>query len=120
MRPGTGPRATGPPARWRPWQRAAVTGLLLRHRSRGTPVVVGRGVGRAGEQLEVITLAELGSASVDMSTLVIVGSSATRVRDRGGGRVVFTPRHYGAAGAAASARRRRGTPASARPSAADG
>jgi len=109
-----------PASRSRTWQLAAVTELLLRHRSPGTPVVVGRGVGRAGEQLEVITLAELGSASVDMSTLVIVGSSATRVRDRGGRRVVFTPRHYGAAGAAASARRRRGTPASARPSAADG
>ena len=38
-----------------------------------------------------------------MSTLVIVGSSQTRVHDRPGGPVVYTPRHYGEDGAAASA-----------------
>jgi hypothetical protein len=40
---------------------------------------------------------------VDMSTLVIVGSSQTRVQDRPGGPIVFTPRHYGEPGAAAGA-----------------
>src|SRR5258708_15906881 len=69
-----------PASRSRTWQLAAVTELLLRHRSPGTPVVVGRGVGRAGEQLEVITLAELGSASVHMSTLPILASTPTPAR----------------------------------------
>jgi precorrin-2 C20-methyltransferase/precorrin-3B C17-methyltransferase len=102
-----------PASRSRTWQLPAVADLILRHRSPQTPVILGRAVGRDGEQLRVITLAELGAADVDMSTLVIVGSSATRVAERDGQPVVFTPRHYGEAGAAASLRhlrRRSSTP----------
>jgi precorrin-2 C20-methyltransferase/precorrin-3B C17-methyltransferase len=106
-----------PASRSRTWQLAAVAELILRHRAPETPVVLGRAVGRADEDLRVITLAELGSAPVDMSTLVIVGSSATKVAERGGQQVVFTPRHYGEAGAAASSRHRRRTRTSARPAA---
>ncbi len=73
-----------PASRSRTWQLAAVSELLLRHRAADTPVVVGRAVGRADEQLSVITLAELADAGIDMSTLVIVGSSATRVHRRAG------------------------------------
>jgi precorrin-2 C20-methyltransferase/precorrin-3B C17-methyltransferase len=108
-----------PASRSRTWQLGAVADLLLRYRGPKTPVVVGRAVGRTDEQLQVITLAGLGSASVDMSALVIVGSSATRAHDRAGRPVVFTPRHYGEAGAAASSRHRRRTPAAGRPAAAD-
>jgi precorrin-2 C20-methyltransferase / precorrin-3B C17-methyltransferase len=93
-----------PASRARTWQLSAVAELVLRHRSPDTPVILGRAVGRADEQLRVITLAELGAAEVDMSTLVIVGSSATTVAERDGRPVVFTPRHYGEAGAAASSR----------------
>jgi precorrin-2 C20-methyltransferase/precorrin-3B C17-methyltransferase len=110
-----------PASRSRTWQLAAVAELILRHRDPATPVILGRAVGRDGEQLQVITLAELGSAQVDMSTLVIVGSSATRVAERDGRPVVFTPRHYGEAGAATSSRhlrRRSSTPE--RPPAPDG
>jgi precorrin-2 C20-methyltransferase / precorrin-3B C17-methyltransferase len=108
-----------PASRARTWQLAAVAELLLRHRRPDTPVVVGRAVGRADEELEIITLARLGSARVDMSTLVIVGSSTTRVRQRAGRPVVFTPRHYGEAGAAARSRPRRRTRTAAHPAAAD-
>ena len=108
-----------PASRSRTWQLGAVAKLLLRHRHPDTPVVLGQSVGRPGEQVKVITLDSLGSASVDMSTLVIVGSSATRVRDRAGGPVVFTPRHYGEAGAAASARPHRPRRRPAPPAAAD-
>jgi precorrin-2 C20-methyltransferase / precorrin-3B C17-methyltransferase len=110
-----------PASRARTWQLSAVAELILRHRGPATPVVLGRAVGREEEQLRVITLADLGAADVDMATLVIVGSSATTVAERDGRTVVFTPRHYGEAGAAASARplrRRRSTPA--RPPAPDG
>jgi precorrin-2 C20-methyltransferase / precorrin-3B C17-methyltransferase len=93
-----------PASRSRIWQLSAVAELIRRHRDPATPVILGRSVGRDGEQVQVITLAELGAADVDMSTLVIVGSSATRVAERGGRPVVFTPRHYGEAGAAASSR----------------
>jgi len=83
-----------PASRKRTWQLAAVRDLLLEHRGPDTPVVLGRSVGRDGEQLTVTCLAKLDPAQVDMSTLVIVGSSQTRVHHRPGGPIVFTPRHY--------------------------
>jgi precorrin-2 C20-methyltransferase / precorrin-3B C17-methyltransferase len=109
-----------PASRSRTWQLAAVAELIQRHRSPATPVILGRSVGRDGEQLQVITLAELGAADVDMSTLVIVGSSATQVAEREGRPVVFTPRHYGEAGAAASSRHLRPRSRSAQRPAPDG
>ena len=86
-----------PASRRRTWQLAAVRDLVLRHRDPATPVVLGRGVGRDGERVTVTTLAGLDPADVDMSTLVIIGSSQTVVHDRPGGQLVFTPRHYEAA-----------------------
>jgi precorrin-2 C20-methyltransferase / precorrin-3B C17-methyltransferase len=109
-----------PASRSRTWQLEAVAELIQRHRGPATPVILGRSVGRDGEQLQVITLAELGAADVDMSTLVIVGSSATKVAERDGRPVVFTPRHYGEAGAAASSRHLRPRSSPARPPAPDG
>jgi cobalt-precorrin 5A hydrolase/precorrin-3B C17-methyltransferase len=48
--------------------------------------------------VRALTLAELDPAEVDMLTLVLVGSSATRLIARGDGGVwVYTPRGYGAA-----------------------
>jgi precorrin-2 C20-methyltransferase/precorrin-3B C17-methyltransferase len=78
----------------RPWQVGAARDLLLEHRAPDTPVVLGRDVGGAGERVVVTTLAALDPEQVDMRTLVIVGSSTTRVVRRGGRDVVFTPRHY--------------------------
>jgi precorrin-2 C20-methyltransferase/precorrin-3B C17-methyltransferase len=84
-----------PASRSRTWQVAAARDLLLEHRAPETPVVVGRDVGGAGESVTVTTLAELDPAAVDMRCLLLVGSSTTRVADRGDGRrVVFTPRRY--------------------------
>jgi precorrin-2 C20-methyltransferase / precorrin-3B C17-methyltransferase len=79
----------------RPWQLGAARDLLLEHRDPDTPVVLGRDVGGAGERIVVTTLAELDPDQVDMRTLVIVGSSTTRVVRRNGRDVVFTPRQYG-------------------------
>ena len=93
-----------PASRRRTWQLAAVRDLVLRHRDPATPVVLGHGVGRDGERVTVTTLAGLDPADVDMSTLVIIGSSQTVVHDRPGGQLVFTPRHYEAAGPDAAAR----------------
>jgi precorrin-2 C20-methyltransferase/precorrin-3B C17-methyltransferase len=84
-----------PASRTRTWQVGAVRDLVLRHRAPDTPVVVGRNVGRPGEELSVTTLADLDAAAVDMNTLLIIGSSATLVFEQGGRPTVFTPRHYG-------------------------
>ncbi|WP_442791531.1 precorrin-2 C(20)-methyltransferase [Micromonospora sp. NBC_01813] len=84
-----------PASRSRTWQLAKARDLLLEHRAAGTPVVLGRDVGGAGERLEVVELAQLDPAMVDMRTLLIVGSSTTRVATTGDGPpVVFTPRRY--------------------------
>ncbi|MEV7013762.1 precorrin-2 C(20)-methyltransferase [Streptosporangium sp. NPDC051022] len=84
-----------PASRSRTWQVAAARDLLLEHRAPQTPVVVGRNVGGTGESMTVTTLGELDPAAVDMRCLLLVGSSTTRIAERGdGGRVVFTPRRY--------------------------
>ena len=83
-----------PASRSRTWQVEAVRDLVLRHRDPATPVVVGRQVGRPGERVTVTTLADLDPAEVDMGTLLIVGSSATRVTEHNGRQVVYTPRRH--------------------------
>lgn len=84
-----------PASRSRTWQVGAARDLLLEHRSPDTPVVLGRDVGGAGERITVVRLADLDPEQVDMRTLLLVGSSRTRLVDRADGdRVVFTPRNY--------------------------
>ena len=69
--------------------------VLGAHRDPVTPVVVARAVGSDDEQITVTTLAALDPAQVDMRTLLIVGSSQTRIV-HGDGRPprVYTPRGY--------------------------
>ncbi len=84
-----------PVSRQRSWQLAATREILLKSRSATTPVILARNLGRSGQQVQVITLGELVPASADMRTVVIVGSSQTRVILRAdGGSWVYTPRSY--------------------------
>ncbi|MGH3412420.1 MAG: precorrin-2 C(20)-methyltransferase [Marmoricola sp.] len=75
--------AYNPASRSRTTQVAEARRLLLQHRPADTVVVVGRDVGRAGESLEVTTLADLDPSVVDMRCLLIVGSSGTSVSATG-------------------------------------
>jgi precorrin-2 C20-methyltransferase/precorrin-3B C17-methyltransferase len=69
--------------------------VLLRHRSRETPVVVARDVGGAAEDVSISTLGGFDAARVDMRTLLVIGSSTTRViAGRAGRELVYTPRDY--------------------------
>ena len=70
---------------------------LLRHRAPETPVVVGRAVGSADQQVTITTLGELDPDAIDMRCLLIIGSSQTRTLDVSGQPRVFTPRRYPAA-----------------------
>ena len=70
--------------------------ILLLHRPADTPVVLARNLGRPGETIEVTTLTDLHVDMVDMLTLVLVGSSATRWIERGAHEWVYTPRGYAA------------------------
>jgi precorrin-3B C17-methyltransferase len=82
-----------PVSRARPWQFGAAIERLRRHLPPATPVVFGRAVGRADEQVSVATLDAAGTTNADMATLVIVGSRETRVIVRAGRPpLVYTPR----------------------------
>ena len=82
-----------PVSRGRPWQLAKAFGLLARHLSDRTPVIFGRAVGRPDESVSVTALAEAGDVAADMATLIIVGSSETRLIARPGrSALVYTPR----------------------------
>jgi cobalt-precorrin 5A hydrolase/precorrin-3B C17-methyltransferase len=84
-----------PVSRRRRTQLHAAKEILLRHRPADTPVVLARSLGRPEERLQTVTLAQLDPETVDMLTLVLVGSSATRRVARGdGGAWVYTPRGY--------------------------
>ncbi|WP_406303034.1 precorrin-2 C(20)-methyltransferase [Streptomyces sp. NBC_00885] len=84
-----------PGSRSRTWQVGKARDLLLEHRSADTPVVLGRDVGGAQESVRIVRLGDLDPAEVDMRTILIVGSSQTRVVRRGDGEeIVWTPRRY--------------------------
>ncbi|MGB6243473.1 MAG: precorrin-2 C(20)-methyltransferase [Gordonia sp. (in: high G+C Gram-positive bacteria)] len=57
-------------------------------------VVQGRDVGGPGQRLTVTTAADFDPDTVDMRTLLIVGSSMTRRVERPAGDLVYTPRRY--------------------------
>jgi cobalt-precorrin 5A hydrolase/precorrin-3B C17-methyltransferase len=68
--------------------------ILLQHRPADTPVVLASNLGRPEEQVHYRTLAELEVDEVDMLTVVMVGSSASKCFQRGTGKAVYTPRGY--------------------------
>jgi precorrin-2 C20-methyltransferase/precorrin-3B C17-methyltransferase len=79
-----------PASRSRREQVARTKAVLLEHREPSTPVVVGRNVGREGEDLVVTTLADLDPDSIDMTCLLIIGSSQTTAGPSG----VWTSRRH--------------------------
>ena len=84
-----------PVSRHRPWQLGRALEVLGAHRGPATPVVVGRDVGRPGAAVAVTDLASLDPAAIDMRTVLIVGSSTTRLVRRPARPVaVYTPRSY--------------------------
>jgi cobalt-precorrin 5A hydrolase/precorrin-3B C17-methyltransferase len=83
-----------PVSQRRRFQLAAAKKILLEHRPPSTPVVLARNLGRDGETLVTVTLAELNVEQVDMLTLVLVGASTTRQVQAGGRTWTYTPRGY--------------------------
>jgi precorrin-3B C17-methyltransferase len=73
-----------PISRARPWQLGRAFELLRSLLPPSTPVVLGRAVGRADEEVTVTTLAAADPNAADMSTLLIVGSQQTHVIARPG------------------------------------
>lgn len=82
-----------PASQARPWQLGQALQLISRYRASETPVILAHSVTRPEERLEVATLATADPANADMRTLVIIGSSATRIAKRAGQTpLVYTPR----------------------------
>ena len=77
----------------RPTQLAVALERLRGTLGDATPVIFGRAVGRADEEISVTTLGAAEPARADMATLIIVGSPQTRVVARPGrAALVYTPR----------------------------
>lgn len=84
-----------PISKQRIWQLSRAIEILLETRDAKTPVVLGRNLGRPGQSVRVCTLGEFQPEDADMRTLIIVGSSQTRIIPRKYGDVwVYTPRRY--------------------------
>lgn len=79
-----------PRSRGRTWQLEKARSILLERLSPKTPVGVVRNAFRRGQSVAVTDLGSLRTQEVDMDTIVIVGSSRTRLK---AGRMV-TPRGY--------------------------
>lgn len=83
-----------PVSRRRPTQLAAAFEIIRAHRDPSTPIVLGRDVARPDEHIEIVELGGVDLGRCDMRTVILVGSSTTRIDDLGGRRRVFTPRTY--------------------------
>lgn len=68
--------------------------MASEHRAANTPVIIARDLGREGEWHEIALLASVDPEVADMRTIVIIGSSRSRVVERQGRKTVYTPRTY--------------------------
>jgi precorrin-3B C17-methyltransferase len=59
------------------------------------PVIFARNVSRPDEEIRVVPLDQTTPDMADMRTMVIVGSSQTRIIEREGSPIVYTPRSVG-------------------------
>nr|WP_051013922.1 precorrin-3B C(17)-methyltransferase [Pararhodospirillum photometricum] len=86
-----------PISKARPWQLGRAFEIVRAHRTGEAVVVLGRDIGRPDERIRLTTLADVRPEDVDMRTVVLIGSSTTRLipRPEGGEAWVYTPRFYG-------------------------
>ena len=68
--------------------------ILLEHRPADTPVMLASSLGRPEEHIRYRKLADLEVDEVDMLTVVLIGSSNSRLAQLGEGPRMFTPRGY--------------------------
>ncbi|MFC6788562.1 precorrin-3B C(17)-methyltransferase [Methylobacterium komagatae] len=73
-----------PISKARPWQLGAALDLASSIRAPETPVMFARAISRPDEAIRVTTLSEAEASQADMATIVILGSSGTRLIPREG------------------------------------
>lgn len=82
-----------PASRARPDQAKNAFAHLRKYRAATTPVIFAAAIGREDEQVALSCLGEADPVPVDMRTLIIIGSSATRIVPRANGAYwVYSPR----------------------------
>ncbi len=74
----------------RDWQLPRAAEIVLQYRPGQTPVGVVKNAGRKGEQVLITSLDKIRPELVDMSCIVLIGNSQTRVQ----GLWMYTPRGY--------------------------
>ncbi|HEY9810987.1 MAG TPA: precorrin-3B C(17)-methyltransferase [Halomicronema sp.] len=84
-----------PISKERRWQLAKAKEILLQYRDPETPLVVAKNCGRVGQTVEIFTLQNFTPETADMRTIILIGSSQTRILPRPHEGVwVYTPRRY--------------------------
>ena len=68
--------------------------ILRKNRPQNTPVLLATSLGRIEEKVRYTNLDKVEVSEVDMLTVVIVGSSQSRLVTRGDGNKMYTPRGY--------------------------
>lgn len=68
--------------------------ILLQHRPGGTPVMLASSLGRPEEHIRYRRLDALEVDEVDMLTVVLIGSSNSKIAELGEGPRMYTPRGY--------------------------
>jgi len=81
----------------RPWQLGAAFKIVAETRGPDTPIIIARAVMRPDERIRIVPLSEVEASMADMSTIVIIGASTTKLIERPEGEApyVYTPRFYG-------------------------
>jgi precorrin-3B C17-methyltransferase len=81
----------------RPWQLGAAFKIVAETRGPDTPIILARAVMRPDERIRILPLSEVEASMADMSTIVIIGASTTKLIERPDDKTpyVFTPRFYG-------------------------
>ncbi len=85
-----------PVSKKRRTQLHAAKAILSEHRPADTPVIVARNLGRDDENVQIMPLVDLDPEKVDMLTLVMVGSSESKITTTNSGlkKWAYTPRGY--------------------------
>lgn len=81
----------------RPWQLGAAFEIVAESRGPDTPIILARAVMRPDERIRIVPLSQVEASMADMSTVVIIGASTTKLIERPDGKApyVYTPRFYG-------------------------
>jgi len=81
----------------RPWQLGAAFKIVAETRGPDTAIILARAVMRPDERIRILALSDVEVSMADMSTVVIIGASTTKLIERLEGQApyVYTPRFYG-------------------------